>query len=234
MKWQEYLPEGCLRGRIAWVLLTGPSLVELNGALIHDEDVVFAANGAPAFGVRADLYFVSAVSFLEENLDFVSAVTATTAKFLVETDNAGIYTRLKSPTTNWLSLDWSEPPRFVWQHGCFNPDLTGHFYCGPTVLLDFMAPLLLWLRPSLVILAGADYNSSSRHFHDDCESQITVVRNLDISDEFSHALLSMKIFARECTARGIQAVVLSTQSSIRVFPTLDCSALSTLLVDWRR
>jgi len=142
--------EGIHKGKQCVVMLTGPSLNEVDCSLLDEHPFVLGVNGAFIKRNNFKYYFCSSQNFYHKNRRAIENVSADFFIF------SSVIPFEKSDKRAYLLLDVKSglAGRAMKR---FEPNLFRTLSWGPTVLLDLVIPTCLWMGFSEIVLLGADY-----------------------------------------------------------------------------
>ncbi|MFC1883443.1 hypothetical protein ACFL2O_01620 [Thermodesulfobacteriota bacterium] len=192
------------------VVLGGPSVNETNFDLFADHPFVMGVNGAYLKRNNFKYYFCSSLNFYEPNKKDIQKVKADLLFF-----SSQIPFKL-SRKIIYLLLDTKRP---LWKQS--ETDLEFNLFknlpWGPTVLLDLVIPVSLWMGFSEIILVGADYSTTAfKRFYDDQEDGPQRIRKTDNESEMAKAHLSMNKLSK---------YLKNNKKAVKIY---NCSPLSEL------
>jgi hypothetical protein len=195
------------KGEQCVVLATGPSINEVDLSLLKDHPCVLGVNGA--YRIRRDLkyYFCSCPNFYLSNQEDIETLPVERFFF-----SSHVPYRQK---TDRVYLKLHEHTR-LFAAGRFQPNLLKTLYWGPTVLLDLVIPVVLWMGFSEVVLLGADYSLAAyRHFYS--EDQHKVLCKVDTEHEMVLAHEGFRVLAKYLrkSSRPVRIVNCSPSSDLK-------------------
>ena len=154
---------GIHQGKQCVVMATGPSLNEVDLSLIEDHPFVMGVNGAFHHRNHFRYYFCSSSDFYLPNENRINEIHSDYFFF------SSFIPYKRSSTNIYLKLDEKSMLGKKAMEK-FQPNLLATLSWGPTVLLDLVFPVLLWMKFSQIILLGANYSLHRyRHFYPETE-----------------------------------------------------------------
>jgi len=195
------------------VMLTGPSLNQMDCSLLKEHPFVLGVNGAFIKRNNFRYFFCSSPNFYLKNRDAIGNID--TDQFVF----SSLIPFKKSRKSVYILLDrkavFTRTPMKK-----FRPNLLFKVSWGPTVLLDLVIPSCLWMGFSEIILLGADYTIKNfGHFYDNTNSEIQHSIQIDHEQEVRLAHHGFDTLLRylKRTKKSIKIYNCSLQSSLDHF-----------------
>jgi hypothetical protein len=190
------------------VLATGPSVKQIDLGLLADHPFVFGVNGAYKIFDRFKYYFVSCPNFYIPN---------EAALAQVETDRLFLSSHIvKKGPPGSVKIRVREDQVSIASSGKFERDLTKTLYWGPTVMLDLVFPVALWMGFTEIVLIGADFTLRDyRHFY--AENEHLTLYKAKSEPEMLLAHRGFRVLKPVLDEMGVHVYNCSPSSDLTVF-----------------